>query len=240
VTDLRRLVAKYDLAERLSETEQNILRMAARNKSAQGIASLYGFPNARAAQQAVDRIVAKLQGTSALAGNVNGAGAAPKPSTGDSSQPRRPPREFDGRPLAPAHHTRADAERVEAKVLALARDCGEITSAAVRERLGIPKSSATKVLARLRDRRELHLKRVDGRTPVYGLGPGTAAREAACASQPTPKPREHRQTDWIDQFVNRQAVADEIERLRAVIAEATSELDRLEPLVSLLGGMGVL
>lgn len=239
MSDLRRLVAEYDLAERLTEAEQNILRMAARNKSAQGIASLYGFPNARAAQQAVDRIVAKLQGTSALAGNVNGAGAAPKPSTGDSSQARRPPESSTGAPLAPAHHTRADAERAEARVLALARDYGEITSATVREKLSVPKSSATKVLARLRDRRELHLKRVDGRTPVYALGPGsTAVRKSASASRPEQRPQVQTD-DWIDRFVDRQALVEEIGRLRTVIAEATSELDRLEPLASLLG-LGVL
>jgi DNA-binding transcriptional ArsR family regulator len=220
------MVAEYDLAERLTETEQNILRMAARNKSAQGIASLYGFPNARAAQQAVDRIVAKLQGTSAPAGNVNGAGAARKPSTGDSSQARRPPESSPRGSRPPAKD----------RILAYLREHGETRQGDICSATGIKRGSIGDALLAL-ERDGMISVRLDGRAKFLSLANCGASRSVS--SDEGPK-GEADTDDWIDQFVNRQALADEITRLRELIETAQPRLDKLENLQAVLGGVGVL
>lgn len=104
MSDLRRLIAECEIEKRLTESEANILRMAGKGKSMAGIASLYGFQNADAAQTAVDRIVAKVRGeepppavqTNGHASEGAAVSTPPRPTApppASPSDPQTPPRE---------------------------------------------------------------------------------------------------------------------------------------------------
>jgi hypothetical protein len=191
---LKELQADGAIHANLSGTEQNILRMAGNGKSPESIAKLYGCSEAE-----VQRIIADIRARVASAtGGTMTAGAEPKPSTGDSSQARRPP-ESSSRPSGPPAKDR---------IVAYLREHGETRQSA--------------------------LSRLEGRAKFLCL--------SSLILRPPPEaPKSEPDDDaWIDAYVNREALRERIAEGREQLQALTAEVDQLEQLASVLGGVGVL
>lgn len=230
MSELRRLLAEHDVAERLSETEQNILRMAARGKSMSGIAGLYGFSSADGAQRAVDRIVVKLGGTpSAAPASVNGtASAGPKPSPGDSSQAPRSPQPSTNGKHPPARE----------RVVAYLRDHSEASYAELRASLGISKQMMVRIGGELRSAQRVSAQ-PRGRETVLRLSSDMTpvAPSHRVELQPQAATRNVPVDDQLSKFVDVEALDAEIDDVHERIAELEQLRDYEQQLLNLRGAL---
>lgn len=247
MSDLRRLLAEHQIADVLSEKEQNILRMAAKNKSMSGIASLYGYGSAADAERAVARIVEKVQAMSGGNGNVAPAGGGPTPP-----RPAAPPHDAPPQSSTPAPNVPSHKERV----LAYLRDHSEADGNTMRKALQIPSGSSSNTFRDLVEAGEIDvLKVINGKTKVYRLRPARTPSWAprprpASDSQPTtvkPKPAVPDEDAWIERYVNRDLLIDQLEKTSEELEnfevraeQLRGELEQLENLRSALVGVGVL
>lgn len=228
MSDLRRLVAEHDIASRLTEQEQNILRMAAKNKSLQGIASLYGFPNAAAAGAALERIKDKLEGRapSAPSSTVN------RGASRNSSQPTRPV--VDSPPPVARPATRSERKSsARERILTWLEAHPESPSSQLIAISGVARASTYSLLSAMRAE---GLIRQDDTTKLHVLGNGKPV---------VPRPKVSKvpsHEDWMARYVDVVALETAIAEKRREaerLADLQRELDQLENLRSALAGIGV-
>lgn len=222
---LKELLADQRIQASLSGTEQNILRMAGNGKSHEAIAKLYGC-----SEEKIARIIEDIRGRVASAtGGTLKPGAEPKPSGDDSSQARRPPAASTPPRQAPARD----------RIVAYLREHGESRQGDVARGAGIPKGSIVDAIGALK-KRGLVSVRQDGRAKLVSLAAsGSASSDEAPKSEPQAI-EDDVLDDWIDKYVNRQALRERIAEGREQLQALTAEVDRLEQLASVLGGVGVL
>jgi hypothetical protein len=220
---LKELLADQRIRDSLSGTEQNILRMAGNGKSHEAIAKLYGCSEAEVAR-IIEGIRTRV--ASAMGGTLTKAPVEPKPSGDDSSQARRAPSSQGSTP--------SGAPPAKDRVLAYLREHGESRQGDVARGAGVPSGSILDAVGALR-KRGLVSVRHEGRAKLLSLPDAPEGRP-----ERSDEPEVKQQPDWIDQYVNRRALRERIVQGRAELVALTKEVDQLEQLASVLGGVGVL